>query len=340
MTFEGRPGWRCYLALIVLLVVLWGCGSDSSDEELNPERVLDEARVDLLAAEPYLFPATIDPGSPPVLLVLRRWDLIFAGGYRAPLDEDPAIEASVADLIPGPFDHILVYLGKDGAGRAYAAELNVDSLSRGVLSVSVKGDLRVYCLGLDGGNAPHPSGAHLFDPDHYRSRWALTPVPELRNRLLAHDTELLAALRADLAAGFPYQLEFETFLPSIQATGELRLVDDGRRNGAGCSDYWTSLFEDVAGVCWPGVRISVAELIDYFRTDPVGREAMVPAVFNPFGNTPVRVGSLLDQGLTIVPAPPHDFPCAVPSEQGLVTPTRLFFSNLLQETETVSTWGE
>lgn len=340
MTFEGDLSWHSYCVMILLLVTLWGCGSDDTDQEVNPERVLDEGRVDLLAPEPYIFPASIGPDSPTVSLVLRRWDLIFTGGYRPPLDKDSAIETTVADLIPGPFDHIMVYLGKDDAGRAYAAELNVDSLSRGLLDVSVQGDLRVYCLGFDGGNEPHPSGAHLFDPNYYRSRWALTPVPELRSRLLAHDIELLDALRTDLAAGFPYQLEVETFLPSIQATGELRLVDDGRRNGAGCSDYWTSLFEDVASVCWPGVRISAAELINYFRTDPVGRDAMAPAVFNPFGNTPVRVGALLDQGLTVVPAPPHNFPCEVPSEQGLVTPTRLFSSNLLQEPETVMTPSE
>ncbi|MDY6850068.1 MAG: hypothetical protein SV239_13270 [Thermodesulfobacteriota bacterium] len=79
MNIEGRPGWSRYCTVILLLVALWGSSGGVDDEEVTPEQVLNEARVDLLAAEDYLFPATIDPDSPPVLLVLRRWDRVFAG---------------------------------------------------------------------------------------------------------------------------------------------------------------------------------------------------------------------------------------------------------------------
>lgn len=320
-----------FIALLALLapLTLLGCGSGGSGD-LTPDQIIAQARIDLLEDETYYFPALTAGEKEPVYLPLRKWDMIFAGSLGAG-DEAPELRSMIGWLIPGTYDHLLVYLGKDAAGNAYVVELNVDAIRRGITSIVADGGIRLFCLGQDFGEEPHPSGAHVLQEGYYQVRWAKSPAPQVLQQLQAHEATLLAEIRSDLLEAFPYQLEFSTYLPTLLDDLRVSLVDDGLTFGAGCADYWTALFEESAGICFKGVRLRAEEIIAYYREDPLGQKAYIPAYLNPFGEADLPIGDLLDMGFTIAEAPPHLFSCDGSSEQGLVTPDHIFNSALLQE---------
>lgn len=263
----------------------------------------------------YFFPANRDPADPTSYLALRKWDIIFTGD-RLDKPWTPLDEANINHLIPGPFNHIMIYLGKDSRGLAYAAELNTSSFDD-------PGGLRILCLGSDFGLLRHPEDQDLHDRRRLNRRWAMRLQEDDRLLLIEANGALMSRIQADLAMGFPYQLEFEhsgnLFDPHIY------LVDDGFEGGAGCSDYWTTLFEEYAGLCLKGVRMDVRELEDYFRNDPEGELAYAPPSMSPF-TQPLSIRSILDLGYRAVAAPPHIFSCDGSGESGLVIPSRIMES--------------
>lgn len=325
------------LASVLFLAVLLcnqGCSGGSSDDAQSgdtPEEILKYSRLDLLTDEPYYFPATGPDVPAQTFQILRKWDIIFAGG----LGDAYESRGVTSRLIPGQYDHVLVYLGKDVHGNAYAAELNIDTLQVTATSISADGGIRLYCLGTDYGKFIHPSGADVFKENYYSLRWAKTFKHQFRQNLGINDLKLTSQVRDDLEAKFPYQLEFNSSLAMIFSK-KLVLVDDGRLHGAGCADYWTSLFEDSAKICIKDVRLKASDVTDYFLNDPEGKSAVIPASLNPFGSGDVLVKDLLvGQGVTIVDSPPHLFSCDGSSEQGLVTPTRLFSSEQFEDPASV-----
>ena len=313
---------------------LAGCGGGKDGGVSYPDlqsQVIAEAHLDWLRDEVYQFPANRTPESDTVYLPLRKWDLIFTG----PLNYDPdAPWGYLTSLaIPGEFNHMLVYLGKDEEGFAYAAEMQLDELSLIDNQVISDGNLRLLCLGTDFGQALHSSGAHVIDRQHYLSRWAKRLTESARAQLLEHDALLLSTLQTHIRAAFPYQLEFSFSYYDLYFSREIVLVDDGLDNGAGCTDYWTSLFEQYAGLCLTGVRMTASEVTDYFLYDPEGQQAFLPAEFNPLADTALYIKDDLLEGLgfVVIDDAPHRFVCDNSEEVGLVVPDLLFGNTQLAE---------
>lgn len=132
----------------------------------------------------------------------------------------------------------------------------------------------------------------------------------------------------DLITGFPYQLEIEHSGNLLDRN--IYLVDDGFKGGAGCSDYWTALFEEYAGLCIKNVRMTTNELEDYFHNDSQGRQAYVPPEISPFPNR-VLVRQLLDLGFRAISVSPHVHACDGSEESGLVLPYLIMESDMLEE---------
>lgn len=282
-------------------------------------------RLDALGDEVYLLPAR-RPGTEEIAaLPLQRWDFIFLGEPGEGPNTSVG-EQAVADLIPGPFDHVLVYLGRDLLGRPYGFEINTDLSGAGSGARVVR--FPEYEL-------PPGSGtmAAAFEKDIWSNaaRWAKRLVPSELALVRAHEADLLMQLHEDRESGLPYQLEFEW--SGDFADKAVYLVDDGRAGGSGCTDYWLSVLEDVCGVCIRGTRITAAEINSYFRSDPQGSLAVLPDALNPFP-FPVTAGMLLDMGYHAVDPEPHKFPCGG-SEVGVPIPSRLVSSPQLAEIEAV-----
>jgi hypothetical protein len=247
---------------------------------------------------------------------IRKWDVIFAGG--GPAGAGTGSASMVALGIPGAYDHMLVYLGKDARGYAYAAEMNVDSLESG-------GDLRMFSLGLDYGENIPPSGAHVFSTHSYHEARRFSEPA--RQAILARNQDLVHRITADLLDNFPYQFEYRHSGNILDHA--VYLVDDGRAGGAGCSDYWTALFEEVAGLCFYHSRMSAANIRDYFLYDPEGSQVEIPAELNPFGVN-LYVRELFQLGFHLVEDLPHQYRCGGNPESGLVLPSLVYQSSLFE----------
>ena len=283
-----------------------------------------------LADRVYYMPANFTLEGPVQHLPLQRWDIVFVGSIR----EDHGLGA--ARLIPGRFDHLLVYLGKDAHDRAYAAEVTVDDVRLQGLALSVTGGIRLRCLGLDyGTESPSPGERPLRHGD-YGIRWARRLTPVALAQVRAHAGELLQRIERDIAEQLPYQLPLDVADPLLLATKTLRLVEDGLDNGAGCVDYWLSLFEEYAGVCVPGTRMAPDALVAYYRSDPQGRQARLPARLNPLEARSVPIGELFDQGFRVTAGRPHRFSCDGSEETGVSVPDLLLQSASLVEIPTAT----
>jgi hypothetical protein len=327
-----RRGLFGKLLVLCALSIFFGCGHDGHNEtekSLTPDEVIQDSRLDLLKDEPYYMPANGNEEDPTVYLLLRKWDIIFVGSMKPGLSVggDPEM---LSKLIPGKYDHMLVYMGKDDDDFAYAVELNTDRIYLDGQTPVVLGGPRFLCLGKDFGRDMHPSGMHVVDRNGYGVRWARTFFPEYRKKLKDADTVLTSKVRDDIMAGFPYQLEFK-LPPAPLVDRRIELVDDGMVNGAGCADYWTSLFETYAGVCLKGSRMSADEIMDYYLNDPVGKYASVPQYLNPFGGGELRLSALLGLGFRVVEDAPHRFSCDGSEENGLVVPDRVAHSSALED---------
>ncbi|MDP2827775.1 MAG: hypothetical protein Q8O37_04135 [Sulfuricellaceae bacterium] len=269
--------------------------------------------MDLLLDEEYQFPAKPVSIRVTEYQPIRKWDVIFSGGST------PGLGVSmVAMAIPGAYDHILVYLGKDARGYAYAAEMRPDSLESG-------GDLRMFSLGQDYGENIHPSGAHIFSTNtQYEARRFAEPA---RQAILAKDQDLVRQVTKDLLGNFPYQFEYRHSGSILDRA--VYLVDDGRAGGTGCADYWTTLLEEVAGLCFYQSRMSAVGIRDYFLYDHEGSQVRIPAELNPFG-VDLYVRELFQLGFYLVEDQPHQYSCGGNPESGLVLPNLVYQSNLFE----------
>lgn len=181
----------------------------------------------------------------------------------------------------------------------------------------------------------------VLDTSYYAVRWARTFREDVRAAILAHDAELTARVQQDMREGFPYQLEFDAQIAIELVEGgftleaQLVLVDDGLENGAGCSDYWVNLLEEYAGVCFKGARMPADEILEYYRSDPEGQAAYIPADLNPLGDGPLAMSAALAMGIELTNDAPHRFSCDGTEESGLVVPVRVIASDLLADIEPV-----
>ncbi len=280
-------------------------------------RPLSLVRVTDLSDEVYLLPGR-RPGDGSVsLLPVRQWDFLFLGG----LTDDPTTaedERETDPLIPGAFNHLMLYMGRDRSGTAYGLEMTTNiSFDAPYLRI-------VRLPELEGVPAAGSENLRLplmtKDIQAYENRWAKRLLPVHRDRLGSVGPTVLEQFQMDMENGFPYDLE-------IRWSGNLDdkrifLVDDGRENGGSCTDYWLSLLEDFGGICLRGSRISAAELEDYFLNDPEGTRALVPDGLNPFP-FPLTVKDVINLGFHAIDPAPHRFSCDGSQETGLPIPDRL-----------------
>lgn len=308
---------RAMMLFITLVVFAGGCGSDPNTP--SPDIILRDLRFDLITDAVYILPANKEEDGATVHLPVRRWDIIFVGNSKPGVRTgvDPVLLTS---MIPGLFDHILIYIGKDANGYAYAVELNTDDVQKEGFRAIVTGGHRFMCLGKDYGTDLHPTGEQVIRRDLYGVRWARTFSEPDRARLLAADATLIVRIRTDILAKFPYGLEFTQTYEGFMADRTIRLVDDGLKNGAGCADYWTSIFEDYAGVCIKGARMTSTQIMDYYTNDTAGKTAFLPPYLNPLGTGNLPFSTAISLGVKIVDDAPHRFSCDGTGETGLVLP--------------------
>jgi hypothetical protein len=303
-------------SLVLGTALLAGCEEDGGIPYPGPDEIIRDARLDLLLDEVYQFPAKPFSTRVTEYQPIRKWDVIFAGG--GPPGSATSSASMVALAIPGVYDHILVYLGKDARGYAYAAEMNVDSFEGG-------GDLRMFSLGQDYGENIPPSGTFVFSTHTYYEARRFSE--SARQAILVKDQDLVRQVTEDLLDNFPYQFEYRHSGNILDHA--VYLVDDGRVGGAGCSDYWTTLFEEVAGLCFYQSRMSAAGIRDYFLSDPDGSQVEIPAELNPFG-VKMYVRELFQLGFHLVEDQPHQYRCGGNPEAGLVLPSLVYQSSLFE----------
>ena len=307
------------ILLPLLLPLIWV----TSLQAMSPERltpILEGIDLYHLQDKIYYFPANRSPSEGTFFLPLQRWDLIFTGDHiNQPTDSMD--RENINHLIPGTFNHLMVYMGKDENGLAYALELNILSLEQG-------GVLSLVCLGSDFGILRHPDTSDIQDRSKMTHRWAMRFIDSAHGQLVLNEDLLFEKLHDDLLMGFPYQLEIEHSGSLLDHN--IYLVDDGFEGGASCSDYWTTLFELYADLCMKNVRMGVDEMVDYFHNDPQGRLTYVPPEISPFPGK-IFLWQILDLGFKVVIDNPHLHTCDGMEETGLVLPSLIMDSDLLEE---------
>jgi len=252
---------------------------------------------------------------------LKRFDLIFVG-------HDFNSSAS-----------FLTYLGKDSQGFAYAAEMNGDesqNFSVGIEGIRAGGRLFVYCLGSDFGDKMCPKDEYVHGIETYDYMWAKRLQPELKEKLMKNENRLISTIKEDLISAYPTQLPFCIGLDTA-FTKVIPLVDDGRQNGADCTAYFVSLFEEVAEVCLDEIRIDAETLESYYLYDPIGQKAKLPAQYNPFSIADIYFSELLSEyGYTFVDNEPRQTSC--PDDRVVTcvpTPDLIFDSPSMVEIEPI-----
>lgn len=314
---------KTFVFVIIFLPLLLSIAIITSSHALTPQKitpVLEKIDLYQLKDETYYFPANYSPDDKIVFLPLQRWDLIFTGDHINRIDDTMDLE-NLNHIIPGPFNHVMVYMGKDANGLAYAIELNVSSLEEG-------GGLSLICLGSDFGLLRHPGTRYIHDKSMMTRRWAMRLIDTAYEQLRIHEDLLFSKLHNDLVMSFPYQFE-------IEHSGNLwdryiYLVDDGFEGGTSCSGYWMTLFEEYADLCIKNVRMSAQEMVEYALNSPEGSLAYVPPEMNPFP-FPILFSQLLTMGFEIVPDEPHVYSCDGTEENGIVLPYLIMQSDQLRE---------
>jgi hypothetical protein len=306
-------------------------GCNSTNKDVSYEEVIYQNRIDLLKDKPYYFPANLPNDEQIAYLPLKRFDLIFVGHNNT--DTTDNMTRIVSGLIPGLYTHTLMYIGKDSEGYAYAVEMNGNKnidLHVGALGIHMKGRLFVYCLGSDYSKGC-PRDEYFRGIETYDYMWPKRLSPDLRQKLLAHEQELVSTIKDDLINDFPFQIPLS--LNTIDKN--ITLINDGRVNGADCTSYITSLFEKVASVCMDEVTLHADTFVDYFFYDPKGKKAYFPAEYNPFANEDILVSDfLLKYGYDIVDGVPRRTKCPDKRmESGTPTPQKLFDSPSMVEIE-------
>lgn len=281
-------------------------------------------RLDSLKDEPYLLSARHPVDDSLRVISVQKWDVLFFG--NSPFDtglSESNLFGSV--IIPGDFSHIAIYLGRDEQGRACAMELTINLLKNNPYSMAL-----IYLP--EDNSSVIPTSSNILpampkDIFSYHFRWAKRFLPAELAKIKSAEKNLLDQIQQDWENRFPYQLEFD--LASAFFNRQFRLVDDGRQNGASCTDYWLALFEETAGVCIKGSRINASELKAQYLNSPEGSVQ----IYLDFGFIRLNFSpkELLKSGFTIVDPPPHVFQCDKTSETGLPIPDMLFQSPQLEE---------
>lgn len=315
-------------SLLAVLLLFWGCGGEEAEVRVTQSYLIKTQALERLVDEPFYFTAN-EPGSTELFYQpLQRFDMIFVGHETL---ENPYGGLDIARAIPGVYTHMLIYLGKDADGLAYGFEMNTDeavSYSFGATGLRLGGQPYLYCLGRDFNQSGCPIDDHIYGLESYDYKVARRASEPLYAMMKQHERALLSAMKEDLKNKLPFALPF-ALSPATLLSKTIRLVDDGREGGADCTSYFTSLFEEVAGVCFDEDRIDAQTLSDYFLYDTLGRETMIPAEYNFFtsGGDLYMYELLGSAGYHLEDTPPRQSGCYDGRMlQGIPTPDRLFHS--------------
>ncbi len=314
------------LLITLFLFMVYGCNDEHAP--LTQSDIEKNYQIEHLRPDTYYFPAKKHSEDAATYLPLKPFDMLFTG-HNLHGNQTPASYG-----IPGRYTHMLLYIGKDDEGFAYGVEMNTDHKETyhiDATGLKVKGKLYVYCLGSDYGQKECPQDLYVNGLETYDYIWAKRLKPLLYDRVKKHRRELINTIKHDLQNDFPFQLPFhvgaDTFL-----TKAIPLIDDGRKNGADCTAYIASLFEEVAGICLEHIRITAPEIESYFLNDPTGKETILPAESNPFTHQDMPVSDLFTKmGYTLVDT---SRPCKCDKTvilRGIPLPQRIFESSSVTE---------
>jgi len=319
-----------YISFLIFFILFFLSGYCSAYASVTPDEIIKDSRIDLLYDEVYYFPAFKSQKEDTVYLPLRKWDIIFAGADLDANEEEVRLNPEIYNLaagIPGDYDHIMIYMGKDDTGNAYLAELTINPEYNDEITY-----ISILNFGMDFG---------YFMPDASYSRirrgsngivWAKTFREDLRIQLKSNEDKLIDRIKTDLINKFPYQLEYK-HSGSLLDTN-IYLVDDGLKDGGSCSDYWMAVFEEYSGICFYNIRISAKDLYNYFLNDPFAKNVFVPQSINPFEQT-IYIKDLLAIGFQVIPDKPHIYMCDGSNSTGLIIPSMIFDNeNLVDIPET------
>lgn len=283
---------------------------------------LQNIRLNELNNELYLFPAIAPDSEQITTIPLQRWDFIFLGEVTTSAYE----ESSVNEFIPGQYDHIMVYLGRDDRGTPYAMEMTY-SLENAIVEL--------HLLRLPEFLKAMPGSDTLSLPVvtkpiwKYKNRWAKRLVLTELEKIVKNEKALLHQIETHWRNRFPYQLEF--LWSGDFNDKQVKLVDDGYLNGASCTDYWLILFETTAGVCIHDARIDAHDLTDYYTNDPIVAQSPIPDALNPFSFEITSSDLINTFKFELIDPPAHTFSCDATTETGVAIPGRLINSPQFKE---------
>jgi len=327
-----------YLSFLATLLFIFSCSSEKSPIYVSYEDIVKSFNIEYLKDDTYYFPARQTSEEPIVYQPLKRFDLIFVGHDIKSEDKKSDIDI-ITSIIPGYYTHILSYIGKDSDGFAYAVEMNTDenvSYTFDFNGLKVGGKFYIYCLGNDYAEDACPKDEYFYNLKIFDYMWAKRLKPDLRVELIKKETELLATMKEDLKSEFPFQLPIDLGLQTAFKK-EVPIIEDGRKNGADCTAYFISLFEEVVGVCLDDVRMNAATLESYYMNDPIGQEAMLPEKYNIFTQGDIYLKTLLsEKSYSIVDNIPRETSCSDKRVvSGMPLPDLLFKSPSMINIESV-----
>ncbi len=291
------------------------------------KQILQEYNIELLRDEPYIFQARGENGNY-FYQKLRRWDIIFTGGlYHA---EDHSI--TLHKLIPGNFLHTFLYLGKDGDGNGYVIELNQyennENLSD-TMSVDLTGSLKIdagimiHSIGKDD-NISKVKDAYTINFGNKEIYMAKRLNKRFLKKINKNKDAIFGRIKNDLKNNYPYQIPINFDLTKIY------IIDDGFKNGSSCTEYIYLLFEKYAKVCLNDIFTSTDEFLNYFKNDPEGKKAYIPAKKNFLTHKDIYLSEFTENGFTFNYKKPYKGFCN-PSmkNRGIATPSKLYHSKYL-----------
>ncbi len=321
--------------IVIFVFATYNSNSYTSLNEFKENNILNSYAIEKLKNDIYYFPAKKFSSASVVYQPLEQFDLIFVGHDINISSENFDIFQNTSALVPGRYTHVLAYIGKDVNGFAYAVEMNADqnqTFSIDFDGLNIGGEFQLFCLGNDFGVNSCPNDTYSYGMKSYDYMWAKQLKPKLKKQLLMYKHQLIVTMKKDLIGKYPFQLPFD-----IDLGTPLRkiapFIEDGHHNGADCVSYFVSLFEEVAKVCPDEIRIDASSLRSYYLNDPIGKQALLPAKYNPASDENIYVRELLgDLGYSFVDNNPRQTLC--PDGKivtGIPTPDLLFNSPSMVE---------
>jgi hypothetical protein len=278
-----------FFLFIATIWILTGCHGENNT--LTQEDIEKRYLIEYLKNETYYFPAKQHSNDPTVYLPLQPFDFIFTG------HDFNSSHATFAYATPGHYTHMLMYLGKDDEGFAYGVEINVSPEDKYTINrngLQIDGRLYVYCLGSDFGQRECPKNLYHNGLQTYDYMWSKRLTPPLHQKLLENRPAIIETIKEDLINAFPAQLPFY-FNWNTLLIKKISLIDDGRKNGADCTAYFTSLLEEKAKICLENARMDAEEIESYYINDPIGQQAKIPEQYNFFSDGDLYITSLFTQ---------------------------------------------